>query len=165
MKNQSVLFFVIAVVFMITGCHLKAKKAKIYHDNILQSVQDVIDASLDYGDAIQSHDKNRAATGYTHYSQLVNNAITKIRTTGDFEGDTSFQHYSLEMLGFYKTSLEQNFRPLLDSLQQEGFSEKEGQKADSLYSAMTMMESQYWERFNWAERKFSKQYEIEKVEK
>lgn len=165
MKNYSVLFFIIGVLFILSGCHLKAKKAKAYHDNILQQVQDVIDASLDYGDAIQSHDKTRAIAGYTHYSQLVNNAIAKIQTTGDFDGDTSFQHYSLEMLGFYKNSLEGSFKPLLDSIQQGDFSGQAGVKADSLYAAMTMMENQYWERFNWAERKFYKEHKLEKVEK
>ena len=165
MKRQAVLFLVIGLLFALMGCHPKAKKAKIYHDNLLQSVQEVIDASLDYGDAIQSHDKTRAIGGHENYRQLVNNAINKVKARGDFDGDTILQHYSLEMLVFYKTSMEQNFKPLLDSLQQGKFSEQDAQKADSLYAVMTMMENQYWERFNWAERKFYKDFDLEKVEK
>ena len=165
MKNTRVLFSALAVIFLLTACNQKAKRAKEYHDNLLHSVQVVIDSSLEYGDAIQSHDKDRALRAQQQYSSLVDKTIEKINTTGNFDGDTILKHYSLELLGFYRTSLDKDFTPFLNGLKSNELSAEESTIADSLYSKLTMTENNYWERFDWAEKKFSKQYELGKLEK
>jgi hypothetical protein len=165
MKNKRVLFSALAGVMLFSACNLKAKRAKEYHDNLLHSVQVVIDSSLEYGDAIQSHDKDRAIRAQQQYSSLVDKTIAKIEAAGNFEGDTSLKYYSLELLGFYRTSLDKDFTPFLSSLKSNEFSEEESAAADSLYTRLTTTQNNYWDRFDWAEKKFSKQYELKKLEK
>jgi hypothetical protein len=165
MKNKRVLFSALVSVLLFSACNQKAKHAKEYHDNLLHSVQVVIDSSLEYGDAIQSHDRDRAVRAQQQYSSLVDKTIAKIEAAGNFEGDTILKHYSLELLGFYRTSLDKDFTPFLSGLKSNSFSEEESATADSLYSKLTMTENNYWERFDWAEKKFSKQYELGKLEK
>ena len=165
MKQQSVLFLVFAGLLALTACNLKAKRAKTYYDTCLRSVQVVIDSSLEYGDGIQSHDKTAALQAQARYSALVNKTIADIESQKDFEGDTTLQHYSLEMLLFYKNKLEKEFSPFLNAVKANTFSEAEAQTADSLYSDFTMTESKYWDRFNWAEKKFYKDNNLAKIEK
>jgi hypothetical protein len=165
MKNKRVLFSALALAILLSACNLKAKRAKEYHDNLLHSVQVVIDSSLEYGDAIQSHDKGRAVRAQQQYSTLVDKTIARIDAAGNFDGDSSLKYYSLELLGFYRTTLDKDFTPFLNSLKSDEFSEEEGVAADSLYNKLTMTENNYWERFDWAEKKFSKQYELSKLEK
>lgn len=149
----------------LSSCHFKEKRAKQYHDEVLQSVQAVIDNSLEYGDGIQSYEKARALQAHEKYSALVNSTFTKIETLKDFEGDTTMEHYTKELLGFYKTTLNGELQPFLQSVKAEAFSPEETLVADSLMSKLTMTESLYWERFNWAEKKFYNEESIGKVEK
>lgn len=165
MKIKRVLFFVLAAVLLLTACNQKAKKAKAYHDNLLHSVQVVIDSSLEYGDAVQSHEKDRILKAQQQYSSLVDRTIAKINDAGNFDGDTSLKHYSLELLGFYRSTLDKDFTPFMNSVPANTFTEQEATTADSLYTNLTMMENKYWDRFDWAEKKFYKQYELVKLEK
>jgi hypothetical protein len=164
MKNHAVFFCVLLIVFA-ASCHSKAKRAKQYRDNILQAVQVVIDSSLNYGDGIQTYKKSKAIYVQHQYFKLIEQTIEKIKAQSDFEGDTTLAYYSLEMLAFYKNSLDKEFSPFLNAVKQETFTSEEQQTADSLYSAFAMMENKYWERFNWAEKKFYKENEIAKVDK
>ena len=161
MRTISVLF----TVCLLTSCNLKEKRAKEYHDAVLQSVQGVIDNSLDYGDAVQSYEKARALQAHEKYVTLVNTTLAKIEALKDFEGDTTMEYFSKELLGFYKNTLDKELLPFLQSVKEETFSSEEMQVADSLMTNLTMTESRYWERFNWAEKKFYKEENIGKVEK
>ena len=165
MKVYPVLFSALAVMLLFTACNQKAKKAKAYHDNLLHSVQVVIDSSLEYGDAVQSHEKDRIVKAQQQYSSLVDRTIAKINDAGNFEGDTSLKYYSLELLGFYRNTLDKDFTPFLNNVSSNLFSEQEAATADSLYTNLTMTENKYWDRFDWAEKKFDKQYELSKLEK
>lgn len=165
MKVKPVLFIAFAVALLITACNQKAKNAKAYHDNLLHSVQVVIDSSLEFGDAVQSHETARMLKAQQQYSSLVDRTIGTINEAGNFEGDTLLKHYSLELLGFYRTTLDKDFTPFLKSLSDSALTEQQAATADSLYSNLTMTENNYWERFDWAEKKFSKQYELSKLEK
>ena len=161
MRTISVLF----TVCLLTSCNLKEKRAKEYHDAVLQSVQGVIDNSLDYGDAVQSYEKTRALQAHEKYVALVNTTLAKIETLKDFEGDTTMEYFSKELLGFYKNTLDKELLPFLQSVKEETFSTEEMQVADSLMTNLAMTESRYWERFNWAEKKFYKEENIGEVEK
>ena len=165
MKVIPVLFSALAVALLFSACNQKAKNAKAYHDNLLHSVQVVIDSSLEYGDAVQSHEKSRIMKAQQQYSSLVDRTIAKINDAGNFDGDTLLKHYSLELLGFYRTTLDNDFTPFVKTLSDSAFTDQQAFMADSLYSHLTMTENNYWERFDWAEKKFSKQYELSKLDK
>jgi hypothetical protein len=165
MKVKPVLFCALAVMLIFSACNQKAKKAKAYHDDLLHSVQVVIDSSLEYGDAVQSHEKVRIVKARQQYSSLVDRTIAKINEAGNFEGDTLLKYYSLELLGFYRTTLDNDFTPFLKSVSDSTFTEQQAYIADSLYTHLTVTENNYWDRFDWAEKKFSKKYELSKLEK
>ena len=165
MNRTSVLFCICLLITVLSGCHQKEKRAKQYHDTILQSVQAVIDSSLDYADGIQTYQKSRATQAHQKYSALVNQTMVKVETLKDFEGDTTMEVFSKELLTFYKNKLDKELNPFLQSVKAEAFSPEETQTADSLITQFTMDENQYWERFNWAEKKFYKEEGMGKVEK
>jgi len=165
MNHNYVLFAVFITLFAESSCNTGAKNAKQYHDNMVQKAQAVIDSSLDYVDAIQSYDKVRALQLHGRYSSLVENAIAAVGEQGDYKGDTVLRAFTLEMLGFYKTTLNNEFGPFLNSIKAATFSEAEIAISDSLITKMTGSENQYWERFNWAEKKFYKEHEVSKAEK
>ena len=165
MKRIAVLFSISMFMLLLAGCHLKEKRAKQYHDEVLQSVQMVIDNSLDYGDGVQSYKKSAALQAHEKYSAMVNSSLSKIEKLKDFESDTTMEHYSNELLSYYKTTLNNELQPFLESVKDETFSPEEMLVADSLMGKLTMTESLYWERFNWAEKKFYKEQNIAKVEK
>ncbi len=164
MKKLPVLFSVCLLIIALTGCHFKEKRAKQYHDRVLQSVQVVIDNSLDYGDALQTYEKEKALKAQQKYSALVNSTLASIDSIGDFEGDTTLHTYAKELLGFYKKTLDGSIDPFLQSVKGEAFTPEETTVADSLMIDLTMTENKYWERFNWAEKKFYKEENIGKVE-
>src|SRR5579863_6832982 len=161
MRIKNVLFIISALTLTLMGCHLKTKRATAYHDKLLHIVQPVIDSSPDYGDAIQSYEKERAFKAHQRYSNLVNGSISRVMEVNDFEGDTILLHYSLELLGFYKNSLDNEFGPFLNSLKTDSFREEEERAADSLYMKFTSMQGKYWDRFEWAEKKFDAEYALE----
>lgn len=165
MKSKVVLFTACMLIFSLSGCHVKAKRAKEYHDKMLRSVQTVIDQSLDYGDGIQSYEKSKAKQAQEKYTGLVQQTLITINAMKDFEGDTTLITYSKELLEFYNHTLKNNMQPFLNSVKEEAFSPEEMQVADSLMTDLNMTESRYWERFNWAEKKFYKEQEIARVEK
>ena len=165
MKVKPVLFSALAVALLFSACNQKAKNAKAYHDNLLHSVQVVIDSSLEYGDAVQSHEKDRMFKSQQQYSSLVDRTIAKINADASFEEDTLLKHYSLELLGFYRTTLDNDFTPFLKTVSDSAFTDQQAFTADALYSHLTRTENNYWERFDWAEKKFSKQYELSKLDK
>lgn len=165
MRAVAVLFSACLLTFCLSSCNLKEKRAKEYRDTILQSIQLVIDNSLDYGDAMQSYEKNRALQSQQKYLTLVNETIVKVEALKDFEGDTTLQVYSKELLTFYKNTLEKEHQPFLQSVKADIFSEDEIIIADSLTGKFAMDENKYWERFNWAEKKFYKEQDIALVEK
>ena len=162
MKKTAVLFFVLAMIC--NGCNSKAKQAKQYHDTVLELTQNVIDKSLDFSDAVQSYNKQRATKSLEQYTNLVNETISKIEAEGNFKEDTTLRSFALEMLGFYKETLGNDFAPFLKQVKGNSFTKSETATADSLVTNMTMTENSYWERFNWAEKKFLKENGIEKAE-
>lgn len=162
MKKTAVLFFVLAMIG--NGCNSNAKEAKQYHDRVLKLTQTVIDNSLDFSDAVQSYDKERATKALEQYTSLVNETISKVEAVGNFKEDTTLRSFALEMLGFYKETLSNDFAPFLKQVKGNSFTVSETATADSLVTEMTMTENSYWERFNWAEKKFSKEKGIENAE-
>lgn len=162
MKKTVVLFFVSAMIC--NGCNSKAKQAKQYHDTVLKLTQTVIDNSLDFSDAVQSYDKERATKSLEQYTNLINETISKVEAEGKFKEDTTLRSFALEMLNFYKSTLSNDFAPFLKQVKGNSFTSSETATADSLVTGMTMTENSYWERFIWAEKKFSKENGIEKVE-
>ncbi|MBL0309098.1 MAG: hypothetical protein IPP77_05295 [Bacteroidetes bacterium] len=164
MKRISVLFFVCLFAIWQPSCNSKAKQAKTYHEQILLSVQAVIDSSLDFGDAVQSYEKQRIISTERNYAGLVNRTMNKINATGSFRQDTVLQYYANEMLAFYKKSLEDDILPYALTLPEGELSEVQKHTLDSLYAKMTMMENKYWARFDWAEKKFYQENEISKAE-
>ena len=165
MKRLCVLFSVCLLIFGLTACNLKEKRAKEYHDALLQSVQSVIDKSLDYADGIQSYEKAKAIEAHQKYSDLVNSTLSKIENMKNFEGDTTLVVYSKELLNYYKTTLEKDHSIFLQSIKTDVFSTEETAIADSIMSDFAMTENKYWERFDWAEKKFYKDENIGKVER
>ncbi|MDB5283489.1 MAG: hypothetical protein JWO06_2564 [Bacteroidota bacterium] len=165
MKQHAVLFIVFAGLLACTSCNQKAKRAKVYYDTCLRSVQVVIDSSLEFGDGIISGNKTTAMQTEQHYAALVNKTITSVQAQKDFEGDTTMQHYSMEMLLFYKNALEKDFSGFLSSIKLDTYTQEETHTADSLYQDFTMTENKYWDRFNWAEKKFYKENNLAKVDK
>ena len=91
--------------------------------------------------------------------------MTKVNELKDFEGDTTMEYYSKELLTFYENKLDKELNPFLQSVKGEAFTSDEAQTADSLMGAFTEKQSAYWDRFEWAEKKFYKEEKIEKVEK
>jgi hypothetical protein len=162
MKRLNVLFLACMAIFC--SCNQQAKRAKAYHETIYLAVKPVIDSSLDYGDALNSHLKARAMQQQQGYARLVDQSIAKVESAGKFEDDTVLLHYSLETLEFYKNRLDGAFKPFLTHISQESFSDEEARVADSMFGDFTMMQSRYWERFSWAEKKFDKQFGVAKVE-
>jgi len=165
MKYAPVLFSALLSALMFCSCNQGAKRAAIYRDNFLKPVQQVIDSSLDFGDAIQSNGKQRGIVATDNYQMLIARTISKLQAEGDFRGDTTLRVYSLELLQFYKKSLDTQFKPFLQSVKDEAFSETEAQQADSLFRAFALRENTYWERFNWAEKKFERDHKIIELEK
>jgi len=165
MKLLPVLFTVCLLIFALQACHLKEKRAKQYHDTVLQNVQAVIDKSLDYADGIQSYEKGKAVEAHQKYLELVNSTLSKIESMKDFEGDTTLVVYSKELLNYYKTTLEKGHSGFIQSIKANVFSPEETAAADSIMSDFAMTENKYWERFDWAEKKFYKEENIGKVEK
>jgi hypothetical protein len=164
MNKLSVLFFITCLTLLIGGCGQKAKKAKAYHQQVLNTVRVVIDGSLDFADAVQSYNKTKAAQGFEQYSSLVNRTISKVKDEGTFDDDTILQHYALETLGFYQSSLQTGFKPLINGLQSEDFNDEQKHMADSLCSDLSINDAQYWKRFNWAEGQFDQKFGITTAE-
>lgn len=162
MKKTAVLFFVLAMIG--NGCNSNAKQAKQYHDRVLKLTQTVIDSSLDFSDAVQSYHKERATKSLEQYTSLVNETISKVEAVGNFKEDTTLRSFALEMLSFYKETLDSNFTPFLKQVKGNSFTASETATADSLVINMNMTENSYWERFNWAEKKFLKENGIDKEE-
>ncbi len=160
----SVLFFIACLAFLIGGCNQKAKRAKTYHEQVLSTVRVVIDSSLDFGDAVQSYNKTKAVQGFEQYSGLVNTNISKVQNMGAFDGDTILPHYALEMLNFYKNTLQNGFKPFFQSVRADSFTTEQKAVADSFNSNFSMNEAQYWNRFNWAEGQFDKKFGLVKTE-
>ena len=161
MKTQPVLFFVLCLLLLVGGCVQKPKRAKTYHEQVLRTIQAVIDSSLDFGDAVQSYNKTKAVQGFEQYANLVNQSITKVKSAGAFDDDTTLQHGALDMLLFYQTTLETGFKPLVQSIQSDEFTPEQKATADSLYTQLTMNESRYWQRFSRDEKRFDQKFELD----
>src|SRR5687767_12089138 len=140
-----VVLFSIAATLLLFSCTSKAKRARQYHDKLLLQVQVVIDSSLDFNDAIQSYNKNTAFNVYGNYYDLVNRSRSAIVEAGDFGEDTILKSFSLELLNFYDGTLAREFRPFLNSIKEQQFSEADKQVADSLVAKFSAAENQYWE--------------------
>ena len=84
---------------------------------------------------------------------------------GKFKEDTTLQFFAKEMLLFYKGSLKTGFQPFLNAVNSNSFTNQEAATADSLITDFTMNENLYWERFNWAEKKFYQEHDLSKTEK
>lgn len=164
MKTLSVLFIVCLSAPYFTSCNTKAQRARQYHDRMVKSVQAVVDHSLDFGDALQSYEKNRSLSALVKYRQLVDQSLKQVEEQGRFGEDTVLVHYTLELLTFYRQSLDNTFQPFLSSVKENHFSDEERSRCDSLYAEMTMMENRHWARFDWAEKKFYNENEVSKAE-
>ena len=165
MKNRLVLFIVSVLLLMEMACNRQAKQAREYHDTVMQATQVVIDSSLDFTDAVQRYKKEDAIQSLKNYSDLVERALSSVQQKGKFKEDTTLQFFAKEMLLFYKGSLKTGFQPFLNAVNSNSFTNQEAATADSLITDFTMNENLYWERFNWAEKKFYQEHDLSKTEK
>ena len=164
MKTHSVLFIVCISTLYFTSCNTKVQRAKQYHDRMVKSAQAVVDRSLDFGDALQSYEKNRSTSELQEYRALVDQTAKQVQEQGRFGDDTVLVHYTLELLAFYQQSLGNTFQPFLSLVKENSFSDAERRICDSLIADMTMMENRHWARFDWAEKKFYYENELSRAE-
>ena len=158
MKGKRVLFSILLALVLLVACNQKAKKAKAYHDDLVHSVHVVVDSSLEFGEAITSHDKARAIRAGEQFSSLLDKTTVAIKVKGDFEGDAALKYNALKLLYIYRTSLDGDFMPLLNSMNSNLFTEQDSFVADSLYTKFNMTEKDYWQKFNVAEKNFCEQH-------
>ncbi len=165
MKTPRVLFSVLVAILLFSACNHRAQRARIYHDNLVHEVRVAMDSIIDYGDAIQSHNKNRIKAAQQQCSSLVNKTMENIKRMGSFEGDTSLASSSLKLMELYRNSFDKGFTPVLNTSNTDSFTVKEMFTADSLYAALIMAENNTWAGFDSAEKRFYRQYELKKTGK
>jgi hypothetical protein len=158
MKGIRVLFSTLLLLALLAACNQKAKKAKAYHDDLVHAVHVVVDSSLEFGDALTSHDKARSVRAGEQFSSLLDKTTVAIKARGDFEGDAGLKYNALKLLYLYRTSLDGDFMPFLNTLNSNSFTEQESIAADSLYVKFNTVEKDDWEKFNVAEKKFCEQH-------
>jgi hypothetical protein len=162
MKRKRVLFSILLALALLVACNQKAKKVKAYHDDLVHSVHVVVDSSLEFGDAITSHDKSRTVRAVEQFSSLLDKTTAAIKAKGDYEGDAALKYNALKLLYLYRTSLDGDFMPFLSGMNSNSFTAQESFVADSLYAKFNMAEKDYWEKFNVAEKKFCEQHGLNK---
>lgn len=158
------IFVITSLSFILLSCREKAKKAKIYHDSIVQLTAVVTDSVIDYADAIHSGYKPLSIDVTNTYLNLIKRTIDSVNSKGSFEGDSSLSVSSIGLLSFYQNYITQNFKPFFYSIQKDSLSESEILIADSLHRKMMDDEVQYWNNFNNAEKKFSDTYDLMSLE-
>jgi hypothetical protein len=164
MKNAVVLFTVFLALLSASSCHLKAKKAKTYRDEILEQVKVVVDASLGFSDAVFTHRKQDAVLAVESYSSTVKKSITAVEAKGEFSGDTMLRAASLFLLNFYDKTLHTQYKPFYEKVNTDELSVTEAKAIDSITEKFMMDENHYWGLFDAAEKNFYRKNEIKKVE-
>jgi hypothetical protein len=158
------IFVITSLVFILFSCRDKAKRAKIYHDAIVQLTAVVTDSVIDYADAIHSGSKTVSIAVTDNYLNLIKRTIDSVNIKGNFEGDSSLRVSSVGLLSFYQNYITQNFTPYFNSLLNDSLSEPQINIADSLHRKMMDDEVQFWNNFNNAEKKFSDTYDLMSLE-
>jgi hypothetical protein len=158
------IFVITSLIFILFSCRDKAKKAKVYHDYIVQLTAVVTDSVIDYADAIHSGSKTVGIAVTNNYLNLIQRTIDSVNTKGNFEGDSSLRVSSVGLLLFYQNYISQNFTPYFNSLSSDSLSESQLNVADSLHRKMMDDEVQHWSNFNNAEKKFSDTYDLMSLE-
>jgi len=161
-RLQSIL--VIMLLFaVLNSCTEKAKRAKVYHDEIAIKTAVVIDSVIDYGDAIHSGSRQIGLGVSEQYLSLVDRTIEKVNQQGDFDEDTTLRTSSIGLLQFYKGYITSNFVPYFNSFENDSLNEFQISISDSLHRKMMEGEVPHWSNFNNAEKKFSDKYDISSV--
>jgi len=161
-RSQSIL--VIMLLFaVLNSCTEKARRAKVYHDEIAIKTAVVIDSVIDYGDAIHSGSRQIGLNVSEQYLSLVDRTIEKVNQQGDFDEDTTLRTSSIGLLQFYKGYITSNFVPYFNSFENDSLNEFQIAITDSLHRKMMEGEVPHWSNFNNAEKKFSDKYDISSV--
>ncbi len=161
-RSQSIL--VIMLLFaVLNSCTEKAKRAKVYHDEIAIKTAVVIDSVIDYGDAVHSSSRQVGLSVSEQYLNLIGRTIEKVNQQGDFDADTILKSSSVDLLQFYKNYISSNFVPYFNSFENDSLDEFQIAITDSLHRKMMEEEVPHWSNFNNAEKKFSDKYDISSV--
>lgn len=154
------IFLITFLLISLASCKERAKRAKVYHDDIVKATAVVTDSVIDYADAVHSGDKLIALDVSENYLALILRTIGSINHKGNFEGDSSLRSSSANLMHFYKDFIQQNFVPFFNEISNDTLSESEVMLADSLHRKMMDDEAGYWENFNAAEKKFKNTYDL-----
>jgi hypothetical protein len=121
-RSQSIL--VIMLLFaVLNSCTEKARRAKVYHDEIAIKTAVVIDSVIDYGDAIHSGSRQIGLNVSEQYLSLVDRTIEKVNQQGDFDEDTTLRTSSIGLLQFYTGYITSNFVPYFNSFENDSLNE------------------------------------------
>jgi hypothetical protein len=148
---------------VLNSCTEKAKRAKLYHDEIAIKTALVIDSVIDYGDAIHSGNRQIGLAVSEQYLNLISRTIERVYQQGDFESDTTLRTSAECLLQFYKGYISTNFVPYFNSFENDSLDEFQIAITDSLHRKMMEGEVPHWSNFNNAEKKFSDKYDISSV--
>jgi hypothetical protein len=142
------------------SCKDKAKRAKLYHENIGMQTARVIDSVLDYGDALRSYKKEVITSVTSAYLCNIRYHCSNVQAMEDFEGDPQLRNASVKLLTYYNTYLDGKVSPYVSGLVADTLDEHQMQVIDSLYMEFFENEKPFWQEYNSAEKAFSEKYDI-----
>lgn len=163
MKRLQSILVITLFLLLLASCRDKARRAKVYHDDIAVKTAVVIDSVIDYGDAIHSANKQESIHATQQYLSLIQRTHEKVQQAGNFGNDSSLRSSAIALLQFYQTYISENFVPYFNTLTTDSLNENQITEVDSLHRRMMELEVPNWSNYNNAEKKFSDKYDIMSV--
>jgi|APTNR8051073442_1049403.scaffolds.fasta_scaffold36638_2 hypothetical protein len=163
MNRLQSIFVIMLLVTALGSCSEKAKRAKVYHNEIFIKTSVVIDSVIDYSDAVHSGSRQVGLAVSTNYLNLIAKTTESVIAKGDFDADSTLKVAAVNLLHFYGQYVSATFVPYFQSFENDSLNEFQLAVADSLLRKMMDEEVPHWSNFNNEGKKFSDRYDISSV--
>lgn len=159
------LFFVGILAIVLFSCEENNITAKQYHDEVYNSVDTVVKYIFVLDNDLRAKSK-QSETSYNRLLGLTNDNIKFVEDKGAYESkDDKMQKASLEILRYYKTYTEKDFKAALDIVKKDSNSMTDENQVLDIINQFYDGESKYLDVFKKESYDFGDRYKIYKAPK
>ncbi len=161
MRNTLSFTLILAVFTLITACGPSKEQARTYNDAITSEQVRVMEKF----DALFAAFKNfedmvALDAAYSETQKAVEDAAAHIREMADFDGKTYFRDAGVELMGTYKSVLDNEFRQMIDiyKLPEEAYTLEKKEEWAKLQEEAVRKMDEALEKIKATQETFAREY-------
>jgi hypothetical protein len=153
------LLFAFVILFSTVTFAQNPKAAK-YNDKIVDHQHDIAEEMVAFFKSFKTDTKENLEKKRMGLLNKINGSLSKIQAMGGFEGDTKLRDGALDLLKFYKGTVEKEYAEVVHLVTNKNRTKEENDKLDQHRTTLISKEEEMDAKFATIQEEFAKRHNL-----